>query len=460
MKLKSIVATLTAFAVCCAIIINPRDNYTENASATSLDGQISEYQQKLDALEKKEKELKDKLNNAGNSIENEKERQAILDEQIKNTFDKITTMEFYISDLEDEIASLDEQIRSSEKEISDREKEITKGIDDFGLRLRALYISGSDTYTNILLGSGDFYDTLMRFELVKRIAAYDDKVINELVDLKKRQEAELEALEIKRGEISAKMLEYNTELTNLIDEQTELEALYEESTKSQQELLKWQEEYFKQQTELEAEKDKVENTLTELEQQQKEEQERLEFEKLQQELLEQQKKEEEEKNNQSGNNNSQNNNNNTQNNNGPGANGTTNDNISGDTNEVYSGDISKVIAMARSMVGGRYVFGGSKPGATDCSGLTMQCYAKIGITLPHKASQQAYYGKSVKYSEMKPGDLIFYGGSSYSSIYHVALYIGDGKIIHAESYSTGIVVSYSDTVARYNHITCIKRLVE
>lgn len=130
------------------------------------------------------------------------------------------------------------------------------------------------------------------------------------------------------------------------------------------------------------------------------------------------------------------------------------------SDEVYTGDVNTVIAMAKSMVGGRYNLGSATPTVSDCSGLTMQCYAKIGIKLPHKASLQANYGKSVSYDEMQPGDLIFYGGSSYSSIYHVALYIGDGKIIHAEGYSTGIVVSYSDTVARYNHITAIKRLVE
>ena len=112
------------------------------------------------------------------------------------------------------------------------------------------------------------------------------------------------------------------------------------------------------------------------------------------------------------------------------------------------------------MVGGRYSLGSASPTVSDCSGLTLQCYAKIGIYLPHKASQQANYGRAVSYNEMKPGDLIFYGSSSYSSIYHVALYIGDGKIIHAESYNTGIVVSNSDSVARYNHITVIKRLVE
>ena len=121
--------------------------------------------------------------------------------------------------------------------------------------------------------------------------------------------------------------------------------------------------------------------------------------------------------------------------------------------------ISTVVNYAKSMVGGRYVWGGSQFGATDCSGLVMLSYAQIGISLPHLASAQAGYGTSVSYSNIQPGDLVFYGGSSYSSIYHVAMYIGDGKIVHAESSATGIVISYYDSVARYNNVTCIKRLI-
>ena len=117
------------------------------------------------------------------------------------------------------------------------------------------------------------------------------------------------------------------------------------------------------------------------------------------------------------------------------------------------------MTTAKSMVGGSYVWGGTSPNATDCSGLTMQCYAKIGINLPHLASAQANYGTTVSYSNMKKGDLIFFGGSSYSSIYHVAIYIGDGMMIHAENSNTGIVISYVSTFAQYNNITCIKRLI-
>lgn len=444
-KIKTIIASVVAFVICCVAVINPYQGYVTDVSATPMDDQINEYQQKLDELEQKEKDLQSKLDSTENSIEYETERQGILDEQIKNTFDKITTMQGYISDLEDEIALLDEQIRQAESEIADREVEISQGIDDFGKRLRAMYIAGDDSYANVIIGSGDFYDTLMRVELVKRVASYDNKLIDELIDLKKVQEAEVEALEIKRNEISEKMTEYSSEVENLTQEQTDLEALYEESAKSVEELEKWQAEYFAQQEELNSDKNDTQQSLEQLQK------EKEEFERRQQELLEEQKRREEEQKRQEALGNTT-----------PSTDGSVSDDyVDNDySDEVYTGDVNTVIAMAKSMVGGRYNLGSATPTVSDCSGLTMQCYAKIGIKLPHKASLQANYGKSVSYDEMQPGDLIFYGGSSYSSIYHVALYIGDGKIIHAEGYSTGIVVSYSDTVARYNHITAIKRLVE
>jgi cell wall-associated NlpC family hydrolase len=111
------------------------------------------------------------------------------------------------------------------------------------------------------------------------------------------------------------------------------------------------------------------------------------------------------------------------------------------------------------MVGGRYVWGGSQFGATDCSGLTMLSYAQIGVSLPHNAASQASYGTTVSRSNIQPGDLVFYGNGSYSSIYHVSMYIGDGKVVHAESTATGIVISYYDSVAKYNNVTCIKRII-
>ena len=132
---------------------------------------------------------------------------------------------------------------------------------------------------------------------------------------------------------------------------------------------------------------------------------------------------------------------------------------SGSSETAAGGDAATVIEYAKGMVGGSYVWAGEQYGATDCSGLVMLSYAQIGINLPHLASMQAEYGSDVARSDIQPGDLVFFGYGDYSSIYHVAMYIGDGKIVHAESTDTGIVISYLDSVAQYNNITCIKRLI-
>ena len=92
-----------------------------------------------------------------------------------------------------------------------------------------------------------------------------------------------------------------------------------------------------------------------------------------------------------------------------------------------SSKIDTVVSYAKSMVGGAYIWGGSQFGATDCSGLVMLSFAQVGINLPHFAASQALYGTTVSYNNMKKGDVIFFGGASISSIYHVAIYIGDGK---------------------------------
>ena len=95
---------------------------------------------------------------------------------------------------------------------------------------------------------------------------------------------------------------------------------------------------------------------------------------------------------------------------------------------------------ALSYVGGRYVWGGtSLTNGVDCSGFTMQIMARYGVSLPHSSRGQAGYGRSVSTSELQPGDLIFYG--SGSSISHVAIYIGNGQIIHAANSRRGIIIS-------------------
>ena len=102
---------------------------------------------------------------------------------------------------------------------------------------------------------------------------------------------------------------------------------------------------------------------------------------------------------------------------------------------------SKVVNYALQFVGNPYVWGGtSLTKGVDCSGFTMKVMQQFGVSLPHYSGAQAKMGKKVTSANMKPGDLIFYAGSG-GTINHVAMYIGNGQVVHAASRKSGIKIS-------------------
>lgn len=95
---------------------------------------------------------------------------------------------------------------------------------------------------------------------------------------------------------------------------------------------------------------------------------------------------------------------------------------------------------AKEFIGNPYVWGGtSLTKGTDCSGFVMRVFQKYGVKLPRNSRAQANCGTTIKVSEAKPGDLIFYGKGK--TINHVAIYIGNGQVVHASSPKTGIKIS-------------------
>ena len=102
---------------------------------------------------------------------------------------------------------------------------------------------------------------------------------------------------------------------------------------------------------------------------------------------------------------------------------------------------SQLVNYALQFVGNRYVWGGtSLTNGVDCSGFTMRVMEKFGVSLPHYSGSQAQMGKKVSSANMQPGDLIFYAGSN-GKVNHVAIYIGNGRIVHAASRRSGIKTS-------------------
>lgn len=101
-----------------------------------------------------------------------------------------------------------------------------------------------------------------------------------------------------------------------------------------------------------------------------------------------------------------------------------------------------IVDFALQFVGNPYVYGGtSLTNGADCSGFVMSVFAEFGYELPRVAAAQCSASEKKSVADIEAGDLVFYGEGC---IDHVALYIGDGKIVHASTAATGIKVSDYD----------------
>ena len=99
-----------------------------------------------------------------------------------------------------------------------------------------------------------------------------------------------------------------------------------------------------------------------------------------------------------------------------------------------------VASFAQRFVGNPYVWGGtSLTKGADCSGFVLSVFRNYGISLPHSSRAQANCGTKISLSELKPGDLVFYGNRS--GINHVAIYVGGGQVVHASNPRVGITIS-------------------
>lgn len=114
----------------------------------------------------------------------------------------------------------------------------------------------------------------------------------------------------------------------------------------------------------------------------------------------------------------------------------------------------KVVRAALAKVKhGQYVRGRSGPNSFDCSGLVLYSYRKIGIRLTHSSRALSHRGKKVSRKNLKVGDLVFF----YTPVHHVAIYIGNGKIVHARNPRADLDVS---SLKKYGHYHSARRIIK
>lgn len=102
-----------------------------------------------------------------------------------------------------------------------------------------------------------------------------------------------------------------------------------------------------------------------------------------------------------------------------------------------SGRAATAVQAALSKVGFPYVYGGKGPNSFDCSGFTSWAWAQAGVSLSPSSRTQSTQGTRISASQLQPGDLLFYD----SPVSHVAMYIGDGQVVHASNPRTGVVIA-------------------
>ncbi|GEM_PF-187965 len=202
--------------------------------------------------------------------------------------EKMHIQEEEITNLKEQISILDTDIEATSRLIASKEVEIAQDIEDFKQRLRVMYMEGSDSLASILVGSTDFYDVLVRTELMERVSRHDNQMIddlntkiNELIAEKDKLEEDMTALEEKKADSE----EVLSELQETYNDHVEMKAYYEEQAQALRERT----------PEMMAEADDVEEELQKYIRLQQEENERLEAERRAREEKERKEREERER---------------------------------------------------------------------------------------------------------------------------------------------------------------------
>ncbi len=403
-RFKSIVAVIL-----CAVVLG---TVAEHVYATQIDDlkrQNEEDQERLDELEGELDELKGE--------------QAGITDEITVLSDQLAEIMASISLLEDEIEQKKSEIVQAQSDLEEAQRIEAEQYKGMKARIKSMYENGDVDYIDIILSSSSMEELLNKADYIEKVHAYDRKMLENYQIARQNVEDLKVKLEEEESELEAAQGELEEEREGVEEARSELEAI---SADYEVQISK-----AKQQAEVYKTQIKQKNAqIKKLE----------EEERKRQEAARKAAEEAAKKNGQNAN---------TSNTTAAKPTGTATVN----KDEILAANGSakgKEIAIyACGFVGNPYVAGGtSLTNGADCSGFTQSVYKQYGYSIPRTSYSQRTAGREVSYAEAEPGDIICYPG-------HVAIYIGNGKIVHASTAKTGIKISN----AQYREILCVRRIV-
>lgn len=384
----------------------------------------------IDDIKKQKQETQKALDEANDEIDELTETRKGITDEINQIDDELVEIMTSISILEDEIEDTKDDIEIKEVELADAEAVEQEQYESMKTRIRFMYEKGEASYVQILLEAQSMGDLINKADYIDDLYTYDRQKLAEYVEAK-------EAVATAKANLEEKQEELETECYELELEEVELNNLLNQK---KQEAEDYDAQIDKAKQEAAAYKAKIKKQNNQIKKLEEQERKRKEEEARKKAEAEAAKAKAEGNNGDTGGN--------------GGAGGGNTGSGKPDTGTVITNSTGsqlgkEIASYACQFVGNPYVSGGtSLTIGCDCSGFTLAVYQNYGYSLPRSSTSQRNAGVGVTYAEAQPGDIICYAG-------HVAIYIGNGQIVHASTPSSGIKIGN----ATYREILAVRRII-